>query len=242
MHRDDPHSFEKNVLKPWQHEHWCLPSVGAEFVAAMEDVLDLYAEEYDPRYPTVCLDEKPVVLHAESRPIQPVAPGRPQRRDYEYVRKGTANLFVLVEPLAGWRHIAVTARRTKSDYAEQLRYLADVVYPQADYIRLVQDNLNTHALAALYEAFPPSQARRLASRFEVHYTPKHGSWLNMAEIEISVFQRGCLARPVADLGTLRQRVDALEAARNVARCTIHWQFTSQQARTTLADLYPVQET
>jgi hypothetical protein len=130
----------------------------------MEDVLDLYAEEYDPRYPTVCLDEKLVVLHAESRPSSQWPLGRPERRDYEYVRKGTANLFVLVEPLAGWRHVAVTARRTKSDYAEQLRYLADVVYPQADDIRLVQDNLNTHALAALYEAFPPSQARRLASR------------------------------------------------------------------------------
>jgi hypothetical protein len=208
----------------------------------MEDVLDLYEEAYDPCYPTVCLDEKPVVLHAETRPVQGVAPGRPERRDYEYVRQGTANLFVLVEPLAGWRHITVTARRTKADYAAQLRYLADDVYPEAEYIRLVQDNLNTHALAALYAVFSPSEARRLASRFEVHYTPKHGSWLNMAEIEISVVQRGCLARPVGDLATLRQRVDALEGERNAARCTIHWQFTSQQARTTLADLYPVKET
>jgi DDE superfamily endonuclease len=205
----------------------------------MEDVLDLYEEEYDPRYPTVCLDEKPVVLHAATRPVLPVAPGRVERQDYEYVRQGTANLFVLVEPLAGWRHVAVTERRTKADYAQQLRYLADAIYPQAEYIRLVQDNLNTHALAALYEVFPPAEARRIASRFEVHYTPKHGSWLNMAEIEISVFQRGCLARPVADMGTLRQRVDALEKKRNAAHASIHWQFTSQQARTTLADLYPV---
>ena len=165
-----------------------------------------------------------------------------ERRDYEYVRQGTANLFVLVEPLAGWRHVAVTARRTKADYAQQLRYLADGVYPHAEYIRLVQDNLNTHALAALYEVLPPAEARRLASRFEVHFTPKHGSWLNMAEIEISVVQRGCLARPVADMTTLRHRVDALEAERNAARCTIHWQFTSQHARTKLADLYPIKET
>ncbi|MFI5269288.1 MAG: IS630 family transposase [Chloroflexota bacterium] len=216
--------------------------IGAEFVAAMEDVLDLYEEEYDPRYPTVCLDEKPVVLHAETRPTQPAAPGRPERHDYEYVRQGTANLFVLVEPLAGWRHVAVTARRTKADYAEQLRYLADEVYPDADYIRLVQDNLNTHALAALYEVFAPSEARRLASRFEAHYTPKHGSWLNMAEIEISVVQRRCLAHPVADVATLRQRVQGLEGERNAAHCTIHWQFTSQHARTKLADLYPIKET
>ena len=211
----------------------------------MEDVLDLYEEAYDPRYPTVCLDEKPVVLYAETRPAQPAAPGphgHAERRDYEYVRQGTANLFVLVEPLAGWRHVAVTARRTKRDYAEQLRYLADMVYPHVEYIRLVQDNLNTHTLAALYEVFPPAEARRLASRFEVHPTPKHASWLNMAEIEISVVQRGCLSRPVADTTMLRQRVDALEGERNAAHATIHWQFTSQQARTKLADLYPIKET
>ena len=207
----------------------------------MEDVLDLYEEPYDPRYPTVCLDEKPVVLHEQTRPVQRVAPGRPERRDYEYVRQGTANLFVLVEPLAGWRHVAATRRRTKADYAEQLRFLADEAYPGAEYIRLVQDNLNTHALAALYEVFPPAEARRLASRFELHHTPKHGSWLNMAEIEISVFERGCLSRPVGDLPTLHTRVDALERERNAARCTIHWQFTSQKARATLADLYPVKE-
>jgi hypothetical protein len=211
-------------------------------VAAMEDVLDLYEEEYDPRYPTVCLDEKPVVLHEQTRPVQPLAPGRPERRDYEYVRQGTANLFVLVEPLAGWRHVTPTARRTKADYAQQLRYLADEIYPNTEYIRLVQDNLNTHTLASLYQVFAPAEARRLASRFEVHYTPKHGSWLNMAEIEISVFQRGCLSQPVGDLQTLGRRVQALESERNAARCTIHWQFTSQKARTTLVDLYPVKET
>ena len=208
----------------------------------MEDVLDLYEEEYDSRYPTVCLDEKPVVLHEQTRPVLPLAPGRPERRDYEYVRRGTANLFVVVEPLAGWRQVTPTQQRTKVDYAHQLRSLVDEIYPEAEYIRLVQDNLNTHTLASLYAVYPPSEARRIASRFEVHYTPKHGSWLNMAEIEISVFERGCLSRPVADVATLDQRVKTLEAERNAARCTIHWQFTSQKARTKLADLYPVKET
>jgi hypothetical protein len=208
----------------------------------MEDVLDLYEEVYDPRYPTVCLDEKPVVLHEQPRPVLPLAPARPERRDYEYVRRGTANLFVLVEPLAGWRLVTPTRQRTKVDYAQQLRSLADEFYPEAEYIRLVQDNLNTHTLASLYEAFPPAEARRIASRFEVHYTPKHGSWLNMAEIEISVFERGCLSHPVGDLQTLARRVHTLEAERNAARCTIRWQFTSQAARSKLSDLYPVKET
>ena len=208
----------------------------------MEDVLDLYEEEYDPLYPTVCLDEKPVVLHEQTRPVLPLAPGRPERRDYEYVRRGTANLFVVVEPLAGWRHVTPTQQRTKVDYARQLQWLSDEVYPEAEYIRLVQDNLNTHMLASLYEVFPPAEARRIANRFEVHYTPKHGSWLNMAEIEISVFERGCLSRPVADFETLDRRVQTLEAERNAARCTIHWQFTSHKARTKLVDLYPIKQT
>jgi DDE superfamily endonuclease len=208
----------------------------------MQDVLDLYEEAYAPRSPTVCLDEKPVVLHEQPRPVQPLAPARPERRDYAYVRRGTATLFVVVEPVAGWRQVTPTQRRTKVDSAHQLRSLADAIYPQAEYIRLVQDNLNTHTLASLYEGFPPAEARRIASRFAVHYTPKHGSWLNMAEIEISVCERGCLARPVADLATLARRVKALEGERNAARCTIHWQFTSQQARTKLVDLYPVKET
>jgi len=208
----------------------------------MEDVLDLYEEAYDPCYPTVCLDEKPVVLHEQPRPVLPLAPGRPERRDYEYVRRGTANRFVVVEPLSGWRQVTPTQQRTKVDYAQQLRRLSDEIYPEAEYIRLVQDNLNTHTLASLYEVYPPAEARRIASRFEVHDTPKHGSWLNMAEIEISVVERGCLSRPVADFETLDRRVKALEAERNAARCAIHWQFTSQQARTKLPDLYPIKET
>lgn len=225
-------------MKPWQHEQWCIPEVSAEFVAAMEDLLALYAQPYDALRPVVCLDEKPVVLHELARPTQPAAPGRRERRDYEYVRQGTADLFVLVEPLAGWRQVAVTAQRTKLDYAACLRYLAEEVYPDVLCIRLVQDNLNTHRLAALYEAYPPERAYRIAQRFEPHYTPKHGSWLNMAEIEISVFERGCLSRPVGDPVTLQQRVSALEVERNGARCRIRWQFAVNDARTKLHALYP----
>ena len=207
----------------------------------MEDVLDLYTEPYGPAYPTVCLDEKPVVLHTQTRPPVPMRPGRVERRDYEYVRKGTgtADLFVMVEPLAGWRHVVVTERRTRRDFAECLRYLVEERYPDAEYVRLVVDNLNTHVPAALYEAFPPQRARTILERLEFHYTPKHGSWLNMAEIEISVFERGCLSHPVDDPPTLRCRVSALETERNAAHATIRWQFTSQQACVTLADLYPV---
>lgn len=208
----------------------------------MEDVLDLYEEPYDPQYPTVCFDEKPVVLHEEARPPQPLAPSRPERRDYEYIREGTANLFVMVEPLAGWRHGQLTQRRTKRDFAEAIRWLVEERYPDVEYVRIVLDNLNTHGPAALYEAFPAAQARAIVERVEFHHTPKHASWLNMAEIEISVFERGCLSRPVGDVATLERRVSALEAERNAARCTIHWQFTSQQARTKLTDLYPVKQT
>jgi len=218
-----------------------MPTVSAEFVAAMEDVLDLYAEEYDPQYPTVCLDEKPVVLHTQTRPAQAATAGprgHVERRDYEYVRQGTADLFVMVEPLAGWRHVAVTERRTRTEFAEQLRYLVEDRYPDVEYVRLVVDNLNTHVPAALYATFPPARARAILERLEFHYTPKHGSWLNMAEMEISVFARGCLSRPVGDLPTLRRRVAALEAERNAAHATIDWQFTSQVARTQLAKLYP----
>lgn len=208
----------------------------------MEDVLDLYERPYDPARPVVCLDEKPVVLHAEARPSQPAAPGRPARHDYEYVRQGTANLFVTVEPLAGRRHAEPTDRRTQRDYALQLRWLADEAYPDAAVIALVEDNLNTHGPAALYAAFPPEEARRLARRFEFHHTPKHASWLNMAEVEISVFERGALSRPCPDLATLRRRVATQEAERNAHRCPIRWQFTTADARTTLHDLYPVPKT
>lgn len=204
----------------------------------MEEVLDLHEQEYDPRYPVVNFDEKLVTLHADVRTPLPPEPGKPERIDYEYERLGTANLFFMVEPLAGWRHVEVTERRTKLDYAEQIRWLVDRVYPDAEYLRIVQDNLNTHTPAAIYEAFPPEEARRILRRVEFHYTPKHGSWLNMAEIEIGIFQRGCLSRRTACVGTLRRRINALEMERNRARRIISWQFTCQDARSKLAHLYP----
>lgn len=170
----------------------------------MEDALALYEMPYDERYPTVCLDEKPVVLHAEVRLGLPTAPGQVERRDYEYERHGTANLFVMIEPLAGLRHVAVTERRTKQDYAECLRSLVEEQYREVERIYLVQDNLNTHTAGALYKTFPPAQVRNILDRLEFHATPKHGSWLNQAEIEISVFERGCLSRPVPALATLQR--------------------------------------
>jgi hypothetical protein len=205
----------------------------------MEDVLDLYEEPYDPQYPTVCLDEKPVVLHADVQPPVPVAPGRPERVDDEYERKGTRNLFVVVEPLAGWRHVEVTARRTRQDYAQIVRWLVDEVYPQAEYIRLVQDNLNTHTPASLYETFPPEEARRILQRLEFHYTPKHGSWLNMAEIEIAILERNALSRRLGDEEARRRQVLAVETERNEHRRAITWQFTARDARRKLERLYPV---
>ena len=204
----------------------------------MEDVLTTYEIPYDADYPQVCLDEKLVTLHADVVEPLPVQPGQPERVDYEYERLGTANLFVMVERLAGYRHGEVTSRRTAEDYARQLQWLADVRYPHAKKIRLVQDNLNTHRLANLYLVFPPTEARRLAERFEVHYTPNHGSWLDMAEIEIGIFERGCLGKRVASLDELKRRVAALEAERNAAHATIDWRFTTTDARSKLARLYP----
>ncbi len=204
----------------------------------MEDVLSTYALPYDAAYPQVCLDEKLVTLHADVIAPVPVQPGQPERVDYEYERAGTANLFVMVERLAGYRHVEVTARRTAEDYARQLQWLADVRYPEATKIRLVQDNLNTHRLANLYLVFPPAEARRIAERFEVHYTPTHGSWLDMAEIEIGVFERGCLGKRVASLDDLKCRIAALENERNAAQTTIHWRFTADDARLKLTRLYP----
>lgn len=204
----------------------------------MEDVLSTYELSYDEDYPQVCLDEKLVTLHADVVDSLPMHPGQPERVDYEYERVGTANLFVMVEPLSGYRHVEVTARRTAVDYAWRLKWLADERYPHAKKIRLVQDNLNTHRLANLYLVFPPAEARRLAERFELHYTPPHGSWLNMAEIEIGIFERGCLRRRVPSLDALQRRVSALETERNAAHATIHWRFTTGDARTRLARLYP----
>ncbi len=204
----------------------------------MEDVLDLYGEPYDPKRPSVCFDETSKQLVAETRsPIRP-KPGRRERFDYEYQRNGTRNLFLFCEPRAGWRHVAVTERRTMVDFAHQMQWLADEAYPEAEKIRVVLDNLNTHKPASLYETFEPKEARRIRQRLEFHYTPKHGSWLNMAEIEFSVFSKQCLARRIAEEDTLKQEVATLESERNQAGATIDWRFTTGDARVKLQHLYP----
>jgi transposase len=203
----------------------------------MEDVLDLYARPHDPERPVVCFDEQPRQLIAEVRAPVPAAPGRPRRIDYEYRRQGTANLFLTFEPLAGWRHVEVTERRTATDFARQMRALVDVHYPAAAVIAVVLDNLSTHSPAALYQTFPPDEARRLLKRLEFHYTPKHGSWLNMAELEFSALGRQCLDRRIPDPETLRQEIATWEAERNAARATVQWRFTVTDARTRLHRLY-----
>ena len=208
------------------------------YVAAMEDVLDAYERPYDPRRPQICMDELHVQLVGEARTPVPVAPGRPARIDYEYVRNGTANLFLWVEPLAGRRHVQATAQRTKRDWAAFIRDLVDVHYPMAERIVLVVDNLNTHVAAALYETFPAAEARRLWQRLELHYTPKHGSWLNMAEIELGILSSQCLRRRIPDLATLTREAAAWERDRNARTTTIAWRFTTADARIKLHRLYP----
>jgi hypothetical protein len=204
----------------------------------MEDVLDLYARPYDARRPVVCFDEQPHQLIEEVRAPLPRAPGRPERVDYEDRRRGTCNLFLAFEPLAGWRHVEVTERRTAADFAHQMRALVDVHRPTAAVIAVVLDNLSTHSPAALYQAFPPAEARRILGRLEFHYTPKHGSWLNMAELELSALDRQCLGRRIPDRETLRREIATWEAARNAARATVRWHFTVAAARTKLHRLYP----
>jgi hypothetical protein len=204
----------------------------------MEDVLELLAEPYDPKRPVVCFDEKPVQLLADTREPRPVRPGQPALQDYEYRREGTANIFMNVEPLAGWRHVDVTEQRTKLDFAEQMKQLVDVHYPQAQCIRVLMDNLNTHVRASLYAAYAPAEALRLLQRLEFHYTPKHGSWLNPAESEISVLERQCLDRRIADRQILGQETKAWEQQRNQTRVTIEWRFRTDDARNKLQHLYP----
>jgi hypothetical protein len=204
----------------------------------MEDVLEIYTRPYDERFPQVCLDEKSKQLVAEVREPLAACPGRPARQDYEYEREGTANLFIVSEPLVGWRHISVTQRRTKLDWAHCIKELVEIHYPQAERIVLVMDNLNTHTPAALYEAFTPTEARRIASKVEIHYTPKHGSWLKMAEIELSVLARQCLDRRIPDRESLAEEVGAWEAERNAAESFIDWRFTTEEARIKLKHLYP----
>jgi hypothetical protein len=230
---------QKNDLKPWLREGWCIPpGQSAEFVCQMEDVLEVYQRPHDPQRPQVCLDEASKQLVAETRVPVPAAPGRPARSDYEYERQGTANLFLVCEPLAGKRQVRVTARRTAVDFAETIRLLVDEWYPDADQIVLVMDNLNTHKAASLYEAFPPEEARRLLAKLEIHHTPKHGSWLNIAEIELSVLGRQCLDRRIPSQPELTREATAWVQRRNKEHCTVDWRFTTADARIKLKRLYP----
>ena len=215
-----------------------IPTVSAEFVYHMEDVLDLYAEQEDPKRPRVCFDECPYQLISEVRVVIPAAPGRPARIDYEYKREGTCNLFMFVCPERGWRHVKVTQRRTILDVAHCFKDLVDLYFPEAEVIRVVMDQLNTHTLSVLYEVFDPSEARRIARKLEIHHTPKHGSWLNMAEIELAVVTGQCLDRRLPDMPTVRREVAAWEQRRNQAKATINWHFTNDTARGKLERIYP----
>lgn len=227
----------ESELKPWQEKMWCVPLVNSEYVARMEDVLDLYAEPVDRARPVVCFDETPVQLIGEARLPIPAAPGQPARVDYEYVRKGTANLFVTLDVHAGWRHVEVTARRASGDFARQMKTLVDDHYPDATCIRVVMDNLSTHSAAALYDTFAPAEARRILRKLEIHYVPKHASWLNMVEIEIGVLKSQCLAGRVPDHETLVREIAAWEQRRNDAGARIRWSFTTAGARQKLGRVY-----
>jgi hypothetical protein len=214
------------------------PQANAEFVCAMEDVLELYHKPYDPMRPVVCFDEGTKQLIGETRAALAMAPGEPLRYDYEYERHGTCNLFMFFAPLSAWRHVEVTDRRTLIDYAHCMKDLVDVYFPDAEIVRVVQDNLSTHKPAALYEAFEPVEARRILERLEFHFTPKHGSWLNMAEIELNVINSQCLDRRIAEKETLITEVAAWEHQRNQHASTANWQFTTADARIKLRKLYP----
>jgi hypothetical protein len=218
---------------------WCIPPESdGEFVWAMENVLEVYHRPYDPRRPVVCMDEKPRQLIAETRRRVPAHPGRPERYDYEYRRQGTANIFLFCEPLQGQRRAEVTSRRTRQDWAREIRRLVDEDYPEAERITLVLDNLNVHSPASLYEAFPPAEARRLVEKLEIVPTPKHGSWLNMAEIELSAMEKQCLREHTPDEPALRRQVAAWQQDRNAREVAINWQFTTADARIRLRRLYP----
>jgi DDE superfamily endonuclease len=204
----------------------------------MEDVLDLYSEPYNPQFPVVCFDETPYQLIDAVRPPLPMQAGQPMRYDYEYQRNGTCNLFAYFQPRAGWRRVIVTERRTRHDFAYRLRDLADVYFPQAEVIRLVLDHLNIHNPSALYEVFAPAEARRLVRRFDFHYTPKHGSWLNMVEVELAVLSSQCLDQRIPDIERLRREIAAWETERNARHARVNWQFGTTDARIKLSRFYP----
>src|SRR3954452_8812806 len=224
-------------LKPWQRDMWCIPQVDGTYVARMEDVLDLYAEEPDPKRPVVCFDESPTQLIGEVRQPIPAEPGQPERFDYEYRRNGTANLFVFLDVHRSWRHVKVTDHRTATDFAGCMRDLVDTHYPTAERIRVVLDNLSTHTAGALYETFAP-EAHRILQRLEFHYTPKHASWLNMVEIELGVLRGQCLDRRIDERAVLEAEIKAWQRARNKSTARIQWKFTTQKARSKLVRAYP----
>lgn len=228
----------ENELKPWRKDMWCIPTIDAEYVARMEDVLDLYAAAPDPLRPVVCFDESPTQLIGEAREPIPAKPGQLERYDYEYRRNGTANLFVFLDAHAPWRHVKVTDQRTAIDFAECMRDLVDIHYPGVERIRLVLDNLSSHSAAALYVAFPPEEARRILNKLEFHFTPKHASWLNMVEIEIGVLRGQCLDRRIGERNQLEAEVAAWERQRNAAGARIQWMFTTAKAREKLKRAYP----
>jgi transposase len=228
-------------LKPWRRDMWCIPQVDGSYVARMEDVLDLYAEASDPLKPVICFDESPTQLIGEVRTPIPAKPGQLERYDCEYRRNGTVNLFVFLDAHQPWRRVKVTDRRTNKDFAECMRELVDVHYPLAPTIRVVMDNLSTHTAGALYDAFPPTEARRILKRLEIHHTPRHASWLNMVEIEIGVLRSQCLDRRIDEKQTIVDEVAAWEKRRNDEGAKIQWMFTTQKAREKLRRTYPVRE-
>jgi hypothetical protein len=230
---------QKNELKPWLKKQWCIPPrTNGEFVYRMEDVLAVYKRPYDPRFPQVCLDELSKQLLKDKRERLPMRPGDVEKYDSEYEREGVCQIFVASEPLAGKRVLQVRARRTKKDWAEFVRELIDVHYPRAEKIVLVMDNLNTHSPASFYEAFEPAEAWRLSQKLEIHATPTHGSWLNMAEIELSVLARQALADRMPSIQVVQEQVAAWQHQRNHAQATINWRFTAEDARIKLKRLYP----
>jgi transposase len=230
--------LDEMAIKPWQEKMWCVPAINPEYVARMEDVLDLYAEPPDPLRPVVCFDETPRQLIGEARVPIRAEPGQPRRSDYEYVRNGTANVFMFVDVNRPWRHAKVTDQRTCIDFAECMRDLVDDHYPEAERIRVVLDNLSAHSAAALYQAFEPAEARRILGRIEFHFTPKHASWLNMVEIEIGVMVDQCLNRRIPDKATLIKQIAAWERRRNAEKASIDWLFTVDRARQKLGRAYP----
>jgi hypothetical protein len=228
---------EKNEIKPWLVKEWCIPQADAEYVAKMEDVLEVYQRPYDPLLPVVCIDETNKQLIKETRIL--CEPGQPEKIDSVYVRNGVADVFMISEPLAGRRETVVTETRTAVDFAEILKHTSDILYPYAEKIVLVTDNLNTHSPASLYKAFSPEEARRIVERYEWHYTPKHGSWLDMAEIEIGIMCRQALAKPCPDMESFKRQVKTWTIKRNSECKKITWQFKTEDARIKLRRLYPV---